>query len=72
MPLPRTPPFVQAILDIQTELAAQTAALAALQVAVAAQKDDIEKIANFQRWQLESFYGAGTDITGMWDGTDRY
>ena len=72
MPAPFVPPFVQLIQTLITEIQAQTVAIQNLEAQVAAQSDDIEKVANFQRYSLESFYGSNADITGMWDGTDRY
>ena len=72
MPPPHTPPAFQVFQDILTELQDQSTAILALQAQVAAQFDHIEKLANFARWEAESFYGGHPGITGIWDDTDRY
>ena len=72
MPAPRTPPFLNLINDLANAVATQTTAIQNLEAQVASQSDDIEKLANFARFQAESFYGPGVDIVGMWDGSDRY
>lgn len=72
MPAPRTPPFITLVNDLVNAVATQTVAIQNLEAQVAAQSDDIEKLANFARFQAESFYGPGADIAGMWDGSDRY
>jgi len=72
MPSPFTPPFVTIVQDLITEVQTQTAAIQNLEAQVAAQADDIDKLANLARYQAESFYGANLNITGIWDGTDRY
>lgn len=65
MPSPKTPPTTDLLEDI-------LAAINNLNIAVQGQTEDIERIANFQRYMAESFYGANTDISGIWDATDRY
>lgn len=72
MPAPFTPPFVQLIQNLITAVNTQTTAIQNLEAQVAAQSEDIERLSNYARYQAESFYGPNTDITGMWDGTDRY
>lgn len=65
MPSPKTPPTTDLLEDI-------LAAINSLNIAVQGQTEDIERIANFQRYMAESFYGANADIAGIWDATDRY
>ena len=65
MPAPATPPSQQIWQDILT-------AIQQLQAVVVAQGDDLDKIANYQRFLAESMYGASTSIANIWDGTDRY
>ena len=72
MPSPRTPPFVDTLDALIAAVQAQTAAIASLQLDVAALKEDMTRTAQFERYMAESFYGPNPDITGMWDGTDRY
>ena len=72
MPSPHTPPFVTTINNLVTEIQTQTTAIQNLEATVAAQSDHIEKMANFQRYMAESFYGPNANVTGIWDGTDRY
>ena len=72
MPSPHTPPFVTTINNLVIEIQTQTTAIQNLEATVAAQSDHIEKMANFQRYMAESFYGANANVTGIWDGTDRY
>ena len=72
MPAPFTPPFVGLIQALIAEIQAQTTAIQNLEATVAAQADDIDKMANYQRYHMESFYGPNPDIVGIWDNTDRY
>lgn len=65
MPAPNSPP-TNAILQ-QILLAIQN-----LQASVTAQGDDIDKLANYARYDAESTYGLNPDIEAIWDGSDRY
>ena len=65
MPAPATP-------SQKETLEAILLAVQELQALVIAQGDDIDKIANYQRYIAESAVGANTDIVGIWEGTDRY
>lgn len=72
MPPPFSPPFVQIIADLVQAIQDQTVAIQALEAQTLAQQEHIERMANLQRYQLESFYGPNASVTGIWDGTDRY
>ena len=72
MPSPNSPPFIQAIADLVNAVNAQTVVLQSIETAVLAQKEDVVRAAQLARYQAESFYGANPDVTGIWDGTDRY
>lgn len=64
-PGPKLPPTQQLLTDLLN-------AIQSLELTVAGQADDLVKMSNFQRYMAESFYGANTDIEGIWNGTDRY
>jgi hypothetical protein len=52
--------------DAQTlEIQAQSALIVTLQ-------DDLSRTANYQRFMIESMFGATPSSLGIWDGTDRY
>jgi hypothetical protein len=72
MPSPNSPPSNQILTDILTAIVAQGVEIAALTVAVSAQQDDIEKLANYARYDSESTYGPNVDIANIWSDTDRY
>jgi hypothetical protein len=69
MPTPNTPPFADEILATLANIEAAVLANAA---AIAAQAEDLDRIANFQRLMYESMYGADVNSAGIWDGSDRY
>jgi len=72
MPAPKTPPTRDILLAIQGELVTMQTAIANVEAQVAAQADDIEKLANYARYDSESHHGADASTQGIWDGTDRY
>ena len=72
MPSPNTPPVVTTLNNLISEVQAQSVLITSLEATVAAQFDHLEKLANLQRYMAESFYGANINVTGIWDGTDRY
>jgi len=72
MPAPSSPSQKQILIDLLAEVQAQGIAIAALTAAVQAQQDDIEKLANYARYDSESQYGPNADIVGIWEDTDRY
>ena len=47
-------------------------AIANVEAQIVAQQDDIEKIANYARFDAESHHGADPSTQGIWDDTDRY
>lgn len=72
MPTPSTPSLsakidqLIAATDAQTlEIQAQTAAILALQT-------DLTRVANYQRFMVESTFGATPSSIGIWDGSDQY
>jgi len=69
MPAPRTPPFADEIVDKLDEV---LVAVQNLEAQVAAQAEDLDRMANFSRLMYESMYGADPNSSGIWDGTDRY
>lgn len=72
MPTPFTPPLIQFFIDLRDAVEANTLAVQALQADIDALAEDAERTANFQRYMLESTFGATPAIEGMWDGSDRY
>ena len=72
MPSPKVPPIYQILVDIKTATEANTVAVQALQAEVAAQGEDIIRTSQLLRYLNESSVGADANITGIWDGTDRY
>lgn len=72
MPSPHTPPVVTVLNDILAAVDAQTLAIQSLEATVAAQAEHLEIAANMARYSAESIYGVNPNVTGIWDGTDRY
>ena len=72
MPSPKNPPTRDILLAIQGELVTMQTAIANVEAQIVAQQDDIEKLANYARYDAESQHGVDANTTGIWDGTDRY
>jgi len=72
VPTPRTPPMIAVLENIEAEVQAQSALIVAQTAAIAALAEDLDRVANYQRYTAESTFGATPSSAGIWDGTDRY
>lgn len=72
MPTPSTPSLSAKIDQLTAAVQAQTVEIQINTAAIQNLQINIERVANFQRYMAESFFGATPSSQGMWDGTDQY
>ena len=72
MPTPNTPSLSAKVDTLIAEVQAQSADIAAQTAAIVALQQDLTRVANYQRYMAESFFGASVSSQGIWDGSDQY